>query len=224
MTPVVADKTRQSTQYETNFLHNDFRLLVEGGWQNVHPVVRARMDRLLTSPIPTVFEGKSCVRRSTIGYLFAHLSRLLGGPLVRKQGENVTTTVSVEPTANGLRCWNRQFKFANGTSQLVQTTKLVTQDQGLMDAVGSQGEKMLRTKMRVWVEGKSLCFESTGYFLHLLSFNISVPSVLTPGKLFAEHRDMGDGTFRYIMAFKHPIWGQTFYQDGIFKMVETTHP
>ena len=90
-----------------------------------------------------------------------------------------------------------------------------------MDAVGAQGEKMLHTKMRIWTEGKSLCFESTGYFLRFLSFTMPVPSILTPGKLFAEHRDEGGGKFRYIMAFNHPIWGETFYQDGIFELIET---
>lgn len=216
-----AEEIKQFNQPEDSALHNDFRSLVEGGWQNVHPTVRARMDRLLTSPSATVFRGTGCVRRSLIGGVFAHLSRLLGAPLVWKQGENVTTTVSVEPTRNGLRCWHRQFTFPDGSNQLVQTTKVVTKDQGLMDAVGAQGEKMLHTKMRIWTEGKSLCFESTGYFLRFLSFTMPVPSILTPGKLFAEHRDEGGGKFRYIMAFNHPIWGETFYQDGIFELIET---
>lgn len=223
MPPVAADSIKQPAQSETSSLHNDFRSLVEGGWHIVHPNVRTRMDQLLTSPSATIFEGTGCVRHSAIGYLFAQLSRILGEPLVYGQGETVTTTVSVAPTKNGLRCWHREFRFSDGSSQLVQTSKLVTPGQGLMDAVGAQGEKMLRTKMRIWAEGRSLCFESTRYFLHILNFNIPIPSFLTPGTLFAEHRDMEDGTFRYIMKFDHPIWGQTFYQDGIFKMVETLH-
>src|SRR5688572_16319601 len=84
-------------------LHNDFRSLVEGGWKNVHPTVRMRMDRLLTSQTDTVFKGTACVRRSAGGWLFAHFCRLLGTPLVWKQGEEVSVVVRVAPTANGLR-------------------------------------------------------------------------------------------------------------------------
>ena len=201
-------------------LHNDFRSHVEGGWQTVHPVIRARMDRLLTSPFETAFHGIGCVRRSRIGWLFAHLSRLLGSPLVRNQGETVSTTVRVAPTANGLRCWHRQFTFADGSRQLVQTTKVVAPDLGMLDAVGAEGEKMLATKMRVWAEGSSLFFESTGYMMRLPGITLSIPSILTPGTLHAEHRDEGNGMFRYILAFRHPLWGETFYQDGLFEMVQ----
>lgn len=201
-------------------LHNDFRAQVEGGWENVHPAVRARMDRLLGSPTPTTFEGTGCVRRSRVGWCFAQLSRMLGSPLVFGQGEKVTTTVEVAPTDNGLRCWHRHFAFEDGSTQLVQTTKVVDPRLGLLDAVGKEGEKLLATRMRVWTEGRSLHFMSTGYLLRFRFRALRLPSLLTPGTLYAEHRDEGDGWFRYILRFHHPLWGETFYQDGMFRMVE----
>ncbi len=201
-------------------LHNDFRSHVEGGWQSVYPDIRARMDRLLTSRTETVFEGSGCVRRSPVGWVFAQLSRLLGAPLVRGQGERVKIRVRVAPTANGLRCWHREFEFADGTRQLVQTTKTVHPKLGFVDAVGAEGEKLLAMKMHVWSRGKSLFFSSDTYILRFRFFTIRLPAILTPGNLFAEHRDEGNGVFRYILAFRHPIWGETFYQDGLFKQVE----
>ncbi|MDA7946249.1 MAG: DUF4166 domain-containing protein [Hyphomicrobiaceae bacterium] len=200
-------------------LHNDFRSVVEGRWQDVYPDVRARMDRLLTSPADTVFEGTGCVRRSRTGWVFAQLSRLFGGPLVRAQGEQVKVRVRVAPTANGLRCWHREFIFADGTRQMVQTTKIVDPKLGMLDAVGTEGEKLLAMKMRVWSQGKSLFFESDAYILRFRFLAIRIPAILTPGRLFAEHRDEGNGVFRYILAFRHPLWGETFYQDGLFRQV-----
>lgn len=202
-----------------SFSYNDFRSQVGGGWENVCPPVKERMDKLLTSNTPVVFEGEGCVRRSKAGWVFAHLAKALGAPLVWKQGENVKTRVIVAPTKNGLRCWRRLFIFPDGYEQLVQTSKAVDPKLGFIDAVGAEGEKLLATKMHVWAEGKSLFFESSMYVLRFKHFNIRIPALLTPGTLFAEHRDLEDGYFRYILKFNHPLWGKTFYQDGVFKMV-----
>lgn len=201
-------------------VHKDFRSQVGGGWENVHPAVRARMDKLLTSPTATTFEGKGCVRRSKLGWIFAHLSKLFGAPLVWKQGEDVKTIVRVTPTKGGLRCWNRLFVFPDGSEQLVQTTKVVDPKFGFLDAVGTEGEKALAMQMKVWTEGKSLYFSSTVYLLRFPYFTIRIPSIFTPGTLSAEHRDEGNGRFRYILKFNHPLWGETFYQDGLFRMVD----
>lgn len=206
--------------YDRTSLHNDFRSQVKGGWENVHPSIRERMDKLLTSPTETIFEGTGSVRRSRMGWLFAHSSKLLGSPLVFKQGEDVKTTVRVAPTKNGLRCWHRLFTFYDGSQQLIQTTKVVDSKLGFLDAVGTEGEKTLATQMTVWAAENSLYFASTVYLLRFKYFSIRLPSFLTPGKLFAEHRDEGNGYFRYILKFNHPLWGETFYQDGLFKMVE----
>lgn len=49
---------------------------------------------------------------------------------------------------------------------------------------------------------------------------VRIPTLLTPGTLTAEHRDEGNGWFRYTLNFNHPLWGETFYQDRLFRMVE----
>lgn len=203
-----------------SYAGNDFRAQVIGGWENVHPGVRARMDKLLTSPTAVTFEGKGCVRRSMSGWCFAHICRLLGAPLVWKQGEEVKTVVRIASTKRGFRCWHRLFIFPDGSEQLVQTTKVIDPKLGFLDVVGMEGEKALATRMKVWAEGKSLCFSSTVYLLRFRFFTIPIPSIFTPGTLSAEHRDKGNGWFRYILKFNHPIWGQTFYQDGLFRMVD----
>jgi hypothetical protein len=203
-----------------SFSYNDFRSQVGGGWDNVYPPIRARMDKLLTSSTSVVFEGMGSVRCSKIGGVFAQLAKFLGSPLVLKQGENVKTTVRVAPTANGLRCWHRLFIYPDGYEQLVQTSKVMDSKLGFIDAVGAEGEKRLATKMNVWTKGKSLYFSSSVYILRFKYLNITIPSILTPGTLFAEHRDLGDDLFRYILKFDHPLWGETFYQDGVFRMTD----
>lgn len=202
-------------------LHNDFRSEVKGGWHNVYAPIQKRMDHLLVSSEPTTFIGTGFVERSKIGYIFVQLARLLGAPLVWSEDKNVITTVTVAPTKNNLRCWHRHFKFSDGSEQLIQTTKIVDPQLGFMDAVGKEGEKRLATQMSVWSEGKSLYFKSSVYWLRFKYFKIKIPLLLTPGTLFAEHRDEGHGYFRYILSFTHPLWGETFYQDGIFKMIES---
>lgn len=200
-------------------LHNDFRANVKGGWAAVDPAVRDRMDTLLTSSAGATFAGEGPVRRSFVGLLFAHFCRAFGAPLVWNQGENVKVVVKVLPTANGLRCWHRTFTFDDGSEQLVQTTKVVDPKLGVLDAVGPQGERRLAMRMQVWTEDKSLHFKSSGYVFRFKRFNIKVPTFLTPGTLHAEHRDLGDGTFLYTLRFKHPLWGTTFEQEGVFRLV-----
>lgn len=212
-------KSQTPAKSASDALHNDFRALVGGGWDAVDPAVRARMDRLLTAGGATTFIGTACVKRSATGWLYAQICRAFGAPLVWKAGERVKTTVSVAPTANGLRCWHRHYVFEDGTEQLVQTTKLVDPRLGILDAVGAQGERRLATRMKIWTEGKSLHFESTSYVFRFGRFFLRVPALLTPGVLHAEHRDLGDGTFLYTLHFDHPLWGRTFSQDGIFQML-----
>ena len=214
------DTGAQSQNTGDALQHNDFRSQVKGGWENVHPAIRARMDQLLTSQIPIVFEGIGCVQRSNIGGVFVYLAKLLGSPLVWQQGEEVKTTVQVAPTKNGLRCWHRLFQFSDGSEQLVQTTKVVDPELGFLDAVGAEGEKLLATQMTVWAEANSLYFSGKVYWLRFKYFKLRIPSLLTPGILFAEHRDEGNGNFRYIIKFNHPLWGETFYQDGLFRMID----
>ncbi len=212
------EKNDQYTEV-SSFSAHDFRTQVEGGWSNVYPSVKQRMDKLLTSVEPVIFEGTGCVRRSKIGWLFAKLSWVFGTPLISEQDENTKTVVTVIPRENGLRCWHRLFLFSDGSEQLVQTSKVMDSKLGFIDVVGSQGEKRLATKMHVWAKDKSLFFESSIYILRFKYFNLPIPPIFTPGKLFAEHRDLGNGNFRYILKFNHPLWGETFYQDGIFKML-----
>ncbi len=210
MKTLTAEHTALVRQTSEDFVSSDFRSHVEGGWSTVHPAIRDRMDRMLESPHATVFRGTGCVKRSRIGLFFAVVSRIFGSPLVAKQGEQVTTTVRVAPTENGFRCWHRHFVFPDGGQKLVQTTKMISPTFGMMDVVGARGESLLGTRMRIWSEGKSLCFQSTGYVLRFRSFTVRIPSILTPGVLYAEHRDQGNGSFRYMLSFRHPLWGETF--------------
>ena len=107
-------------------LHNDFRAAVQGGWDQVHPSVRARMDDVLTAPQGTLFEGEGYVRRSAVGWLYAQAARLFGAPLVWRQGERVKITFRVAPTLNDLRCWHRTYTFQDGARRRVETTKMLS--------------------------------------------------------------------------------------------------
>lgn len=214
-TSTILQRTRDQADTKTS----DFRKFVEGGWEKVDPNIRRRMDHLLTANQTVTFKGNCCMRRTKIGFLFAKLSALFGSPLVSEEHESVVSTVSIVPLGNGLRCWHRLFEFPNGIRQTVKTTKSVAGSLGVIDALGKGDRGILITRMRVWATGCSLRFESQGYFIRIGSMRLRMPILLTPGTFHAEHEDLDGEKFRYTLSFRHPLWGETFRQEGIFKQI-----
>ena len=46
---------------------------------------------------------------------------------------------------------------------------------------------------------------------------LALPLLTSPGRAHVIHSDMGGGTFRFTLIFTHPLFGETLFQDGLFR-------
>ncbi len=73
------------------------------------------------------------------------------------------------------------------------------------------------------IEGE-LHFRSTGYFWRRGRRRVRLPRWLTPGELHVVHADLGGGWFRFRIAVRHRLLGETLFQDGIFAEEKGVEP
>ena len=72
------------------------------------------------------------VRASRLGLAFAWLGRLVGTPVAPRVGKNVEARVRVRADGQGV-AWLREYRWADGRRDLVQSTKVVTPDLRLVE-------------------------------------------------------------------------------------------
>lgn len=193
-------------------------LLGESAWRRLDPDVRGRFA---VKPAPGemfVFTGvMAVVRRSRIGWLLAQISRLIGTPLAFQQGRNVPTEVRVsgEEGGDGIM-WERLYGFGGRKPIAVRSTKRADPPAGLLECAG-HGFAM---RLRLFENGGALHFVSTGYCIDIGRLRMPIPDFLTPGRAHVIHGDEGDGWFRFTMSFRHRWFGETFFQEGLFRQAE----
>lgn len=194
------------------------RLLGDAAWQRLDPAVRARFA---VKPAPgevLIFAGTmDVVRRSWFGWLLAQFSRLIGTPLAYQQGRNVTTEVRVfgETSGDGI-VWERRYEFGQDKCVAVRSTKRAAPPAGLLECAG-YGFAM---RLRLFESEGALHFVSTGYCVDIGRWRIPVPDLLTPGEAHVIHSDEGGGWFRFTLRFRHRWFGETFFQDGLFRQAD----
>jgi len=189
------------------------RLLGALAWRRLPETVR---ERFRWKPAPGAeirYRGiMEEVRCSTLGWWLARLFRVIGTPLAPHTGRNVPVTVTLRLDRDGEGIvWERRYAFAGRRPVTCRSVKRAT-DQGLTEYVGGGISMWLRLSVR----DRALLFESTGYFWRLGPFALRLPAWLTPGALLVAHIDEGEGRFRFRITVTHPLWGETFHQDGVF--------
>jgi hypothetical protein len=204
---------RVAAQPDARALDPDFRrLLGEAAWGRLPAAVRARFAAEAHAT-PCIYPGRMTVRASWVGRLFAQACRLIGTPLAPWTGEDVPVDVDVSPAAQGGITWARLYRFGGHAPVTVSSRKLMSPDGALMEVVRGG----LGMRLAVREEDGALVFRSQGYVLRLAGFIIPLPALLTPGAAWVEHRDLGDGAFRFSLRFVHPWAGETIFQSGIFR-------
>lgn len=191
----------------------DFRrLLGREAWDQLPAAVRRRFG-LHAEGVTTVYDGRMVVEASLFGRLIAQICRLIGTPLAPWTGLDVPTSVDVHLDHRGGLVWARTYRFAGRPAILVSSTKLMDVEGRLLEVVRGG----LGMELTVTVEDGALHFRSRCYFARIGPLRLRIPDLLTPGRAHVVHRDRGGGTFRFTLAFHHPWFGRTLFQDGVFR-------
>jgi hypothetical protein len=201
--------------------HGLRHVLGDAAWRRLPPAVRARFGE----PVVAVdYIGEfEIVRASWLGLALATFCRLIGTPVVPRTGVNVPAVVRVGPTSEGV-AWHREYRWPRSEPCLVRSTKVIEPDGSLVERLPAR----LCMPLRVYEQTGALHFVSHGYYFEFGAIGkgrgtrIPLPAWLSPGVTHVEHHDKAGGWFRFTMTVTHPLFGELFYQTGLFHAARTS--
>ncbi len=186
-------------------------------WDKLHPSVQQRFSSDPAAGEIIHYKGKIDTQRSCAGWLFAHLTRIIGNPLTPYYGQQVPLDVRLFQCADGKGiCWQRTYHFSGKKPYVVTSIKKTGLHGEMLECVGG-GFGMV---LDVYAENQQLHFRSSRYFWQCGRLRILLPHCITPGQTHVIHTDLGEGNFRFTISMTHPRLGRTFFQDGIFSRKE----
>ena len=190
-------------------------LLPDEEWGRLPLAVWRRFSKRLAGGSTIAYVGEvDDSFHSRIGWWFAQLARLIGGPLPTRSETGVPLVVTVtEDNASGGQVWTRICARRNGFPQVIHSAKRFAGPTGLEEYVGFG----ISMALRLSVEREALVFRSAGYFVSLGRFRLPLLEWLTPGELTVTHADLGDGAFRFTLGVVHPRYGEIVRQSAIFR-------
>ena len=195
-----------------------FRTLIgEGDWAALPEATRARFGKRVAGCAAIVYAGEvvEC-RISMLGRLLAQAARLIGGPLPTSRDADVPACVSVtEDPASAGQFWTRIYGRRRGFPQVINSCKSFSGPTGLEERIGGGFGIALRAE----VENGALHFLSDHYFLGWRRFRVRIPQWLAPGRLRISHIDCGHGLFAFVLALRHPVFGELIRQTAMFREV-----
>ena len=187
-------------------------LLGPSAWRRLNPAIQRRFDSA-HGKRPVSYPGRMRFERSSVGLLFAIASRLFGSPLPTRRAMNCPMTVAVSRDAAGGVVWDRKAQMsAQLPVNRIISTKRMGRDGHLLECVRGG----LGMELDVYEDAGALVFASRRYFLNLGPVRLPIPHLLSPGRCAVRHSDEGPHRFRFTLSMRHPIWGTTFHQTGVF--------
>jgi hypothetical protein len=188
----------------------------EAAWCRLPPAVQARFG----TPAHAVdYVGEfEVVRASRLGRLIAWLTVLIGQPVVPRTGNHIPAVVRVGPNTRGV-VWKREYRWPDKSTCLVRSTKVIQDDGTLVEELPAR----LCMPLEVFERDGALHFLSRGYYFDLGVWGragrirMPLPRWLSPGSTHVEHIDQARGWFRFTMTVTHPVFGELFYQTGLFR-------
>jgi hypothetical protein len=149
--------------------------------------------------------------------MLAQFCRLTGTPFAPWRGRDVPVAITLRavPGKDAI-IWDREYSYPARAPVLVRSVKHTGRDGRLLECVGG-GFGM---SLDVYEENSALHFRSRRYFWRCGNRLLWLPKALTPGTTHVVHQDLGDGSFRFVMTVRHPLFGTLFHQDGIFRREE----
>ena len=193
-----------------------FRALVgEADWARLPEATRARFGKRISGSASVVYVGEvvEC-RFSRLGWLLAQLGRAIGGPLPLSRDADMPACVTVteDPTFEG-QFWTRIYGRRRGFPQVISSSKRFAGPTGLEEQIGGG----LGIALRVEVDNGALHFLSDHYFLMLRGHRLRLPRFLAPGALRVSHIDCNNGLFAFVLALRHPWFGELLHQTAMFR-------
>ncbi len=190
-------------------------LLPDEEWGRLPLAVWRRFSKRLAGGSTIVYVGEvDDSFHSRIGWWFAQLARLIGGPLPTGGETGVPIVVTVtEDAASGGQVWTRICARRHGFPQVIHSAKRFAGPTGLEEYVGFG----ISMALCLSVECEALVFRSIGYFMGWGRLRLPLPEWLTPGALTVSHADLGDGAFRFTLEVIHPRFGEIVRQSAVFR-------
>jgi hypothetical protein len=190
-------------------------LLSDDDWGRLPVAIWRRFSKRLADGRTFVYVGEvDEASFSRLGWWFAQLARLIGGPLPTGSETRVPTIVTVtEDAATGGQSWTRIYARKHGFPQVIHSSKRFAGPTGLEEYVGFG----ISMALRLEVANDALWFRSVGYLLRLGGLKLPLPAWLTPGDLTVTHSDLGGGTFRFALEIIHPRFGWLIRQPAVFR-------
>lgn len=193
-----------------------FRTLIgEDAWAALPRATRARFGKRVAGCAAIVYAGEvvEC-RISALGWLLAQAARLIGGPLPTSRDADVPACVSVtEDVASAGQFWTRIYGRRRGFPQVISSSKCFAGPTGLEEHVGGG----IGVALRAEVADGALHFVSDHYFLSLGRRRLALPRWLSPGALRVSHIDCNHGLFAFVLALRHPLFGELIRQTAMFR-------
>ena len=196
-------------------------LIGDRAWRRLHPAIRQRFGTSNKGGEKHLYQGRmDKVQASWFGIVMAWVSRLFGTPMAWSQGENVACDVYTyeDKKRPGGTVWERHYYFSDQNTQIARTTKIITNDKGLLECFGGG----LGMSLKLEEKAGALCFISCVFFIEINKTRIPLPRWISPGTLEVTHRHAGPDRFQFTLEVFHPLFGQTVFQDGYFSEKEIT--
>ena len=192
----------------------DFRfraLLGEDAWARLPVAVQRRFSKRLTPGHVVLYHGRVVATRMNLaGRIFSVITRLIGSPLPRRHCEGGAAVVTVSEAGSGAgQIWTRTYCDGGQFPQVIHSEKRFAGSTGLEEHIGYG----IGMRLKVGVVAGALVFSSAGYFFcPFAHLRISIPQLLSPGRLEVIHRDEKDGSFIFEMKLTHRVFGRLVSQ------------
>ena len=195
-----------------------FKKILGPAWNALHPDIRQRFDKNPAPGKPLNYTGElSELTCSRIGQLLGYLTMpLIQGALIPFNDSDLAVDIQVYSKHSDPAIYKRRIYHLNRRAPIRFTSYMIESPRGeVLEYVGMG----LGMKMVLAVRDGHLYFESDGYFWQVFGVRIPLPGLLTPGKTFLCHHNRSPSEFDIRIEIRHPLFGTTFTQAGIFREV-----
>ncbi|MGI9271950.1 MAG: DUF4166 domain-containing protein [Woeseiaceae bacterium] len=200
--------------------HSVYRdLLGKDAWNRLYPEVQQRFSVRPAGADQILYRGvMHRVELSPMGWLFAQVCRLFGTPLAPYRGKDIDMEIALtwNKKLRGVT-WHRKYVFGPRRVFTVRSTKSVQGKSAIVEHIGHGFSMRLELSER----NGNLVFTSTRYDVTIGGWVIRIPAILTPGVTTVTHEQIEGERFRFSLSVKHPLLGQTIFQDGEFHAAST---